>query len=519
MWRALCWLGLSLIPCGEEPRFVIEVVDAATGRGVPLVELKTTHNLRIWTDSAGVAVIDAPELFGREVYFWVSSHGYEYPADGFGMRGVRLKVEAGQTAKVELPRKNIAERLYRITGGGIYAESVRAGRKPPIDQPLLNAQVFGQDSVLTAVLGGKLYWFWGDTNRPSYPLGNFHTPGATSELPGQGGLDPDVGVNLHYFTDETGFAAKTAELPGEGPTWIGGVTTVRDPLGRERILASYAKVKPPMEIYERGIVAWDDASRRFQKQATFPRDVKAFPEGHPLWDPRQERPEYVEFCAPFPVIRVPADPAAWNDPERYEAFTPLKQGAAADADAIERDGTGKAVWGWKKATAFVSPFQLAAWRREGKLASKDARFVLEDAATGRPVALHGGQVCWNEHRKKYVMIAVQTFGETSLLGEVWYAEAADPLGPWSKAVKVVTHDRYSFYNPRQHPEFQKQSGKLIYFEGTYVTTFSREGDPTPRYDYNQIMYRLDVDDPRLAPARGEVISGGNPPAPALEQGR
>lgn len=27
--------------------------------------------------------------------------------------------------------------------------------------------------------------------------------------------------------------------------------------------------------------------------------------------------------------------------------------------------------------------------------------------------------------------------------------------------------------------------------------------PTPRYDYNQILYRLDLDDPRLAPAHGK----------------
>ena len=47
---------------------VVQVVDEATGRGVPLVELETTHKLRLYTDSAGVAAFDAPELMGREVY-------------------------------------------------------------------------------------------------------------------------------------------------------------------------------------------------------------------------------------------------------------------------------------------------------------------------------------------------------------------------------------------------------------------------------------------------------------------
>ena len=84
---------------------------------------------------------------------------------------------------------------------------------------------------------------------------------------------------------------------------------------------------------------------------------------------------------------------------------------------------------------------------------------------------------------------------------MWYAEADAPVGPWGAAVKVVTHDRYSFYNPKQHPMFDKDGGRIIFFEGTYTHTFSGNPDATPRYDYNQIMYRLDLSDPRLAMKR------------------
>jgi hypothetical protein len=55
----------------------------------------------------------------------------------------------------------------------------------------------------------------------------------------------------------------------------------------------------------------------------------------------------------------------------------------------------------------------------------------------------------------------------------------------------------------QHAFFDQDAGRLIYFEGTYTSTFSGNPDPTPRYDYNQIMYRLDVDDPRLRPIRAD----------------
>jgi hypothetical protein len=96
------------------------------------------------------------------------------------------------------------------------------------------------------------------------------------------------------------------------------------------------------------------------------------------------------------------------------------------------------------------------------------------------------------------MIVVESSGKSSYLGEVWYAEADTPVGPWAYARQVVTHDKYSFYNPTHHRYFDQDGGRLIYFEGTYASTFSRPKEmATPRYDYNQVMYRLDLDDPRL----------------------
>ena len=55
--------------------FRIKVVDEATGRGVPLVELTTVNNVRYVTDSAGLIAFDEPGLLNRRVFFQVSSHG------------------------------------------------------------------------------------------------------------------------------------------------------------------------------------------------------------------------------------------------------------------------------------------------------------------------------------------------------------------------------------------------------------------------------------------------------------
>ena len=163
--------------------FCIKVVDDETGRGVPLVELKTVNNIRYYTDSAGIVAFNEPGLMNQTVFFHVKSHGYEFPKDGFGYRGTRLNITPGGEATLKIKRINIAERLYRVTGAGIYRDSILVGARCPSNSRCSTARCFGSDSVVNAIYKGKIYWFWGDTNRPSYPLGNFHVPGAVSQLP------------------------------------------------------------------------------------------------------------------------------------------------------------------------------------------------------------------------------------------------------------------------------------------------------------------------------------------------
>jgi hypothetical protein len=98
---------------------------------------------------------------------------------------------------------------------------------------------------------------------------------------------------------------------------------------------------------------------------------------------------------------------------------------------------------------------------------------------------------------------METFGKPSAFGELWYAEAASPVGPWGPAVKVLTHENYTFYNPRLHPEFTAADSPILIFEGSYTREFADKPYPTPKYDYTQILYRLDLDDPALKPAQGD----------------
>jgi hypothetical protein len=56
---------------------------------------------------------------------------------------------------IKLKRTEIAERIYRITGEGIYRDTALAGRKPPIEQPLLNGGITGTTALRRSSIAGE----------------------------------------------------------------------------------------------------------------------------------------------------------------------------------------------------------------------------------------------------------------------------------------------------------------------------------------------------------------------------
>lgn len=497
---------VALLVCAASARsapkpFAIRVIDSATGRGVPLVGLTTVNNITYVTDSAGRVAFDEPGLLGQRVFFFVKTPGYRCARDGFGYEGVALDTRPGGSATIRIERTNLAERLYRITGAGIYRDTVLLGGKPPISHPLLNAGVVGQDSAQAVVFGGRVLWFWGDTNLAGYPLGVFQSTGATSALPDKGGLPPDVGIDLRYFVGPDGRARGVCQREGANPIWIDGLTTVRDQTGAERVVAHYSRMKDLGTVLEHGLIEWDAASERFLKRAVFSlADQVRCPRGQATR--YRDGDEYVLFATPFALVRARPTLAALQDQGSYEAFTCLAPGSryAGSASRVERDRDGRLVYAWKRGTDPIGQAQERELIAAGLIKPSEARYHITDAATGQPIELHNGSLNWNAYRRKWILIAVQAGGKSSYLGEVWYAEADAPTGPWSAAVHIVTHDRYSFYNPVHHPFLDQAGGRFIYFEGTYANTFSGNPFQTPRYDYNQVLYRLDLANPALHPA-------------------
>jgi hypothetical protein len=437
--------GLAAAPCR------LEIVERGSGWPVPGVELRTVHGARLVSDNAGLIAFDLPELMGRETWAEIRGHGYGVKKDGFGYAGVRFIPRPDATVRLEVERTQVARRLGRLTGAGLFAESQKLGEALDWTE----SGVLGCDSVVTARFEGKQFWFWGDTNLARYPLGIFNVSAATTA-----GFDPParppLKVRFDYFRDAAGAPRGVADVPGDGPTWVWGAATLPDAQGREHLVAAAVKVRGDMEAYRWDLVEWDVATAKFrplrtlwQKSAGQPKPAQV-PDGHALPWTDEAGKAWLLFCNPFPALRCPASYEAWKDPATWETLTPDRAVTTTE---------------------------------------------------GKRVEAHGGDLAWHPWSRRWLLLFTQKGGASSYLGEIWLASAPSPTGPWTEARQVATHDQYTFYNPVLHAEAFRADSPLVTFEGTYVTTFSGNRQPTPRWDYNQVLYQVDLSAAPFAPRK------------------
>jgi hypothetical protein len=407
--------------CGASDYCVIRVIDDETGRGVPLVELELPNDVKYWTDSAGVAALDEPSLVGHDVFVAVRADGYQCPNETFLGRGHNVRVRPDTVHVVRLHRTMIAERLYRLTGEGIYRDSEKAGLPVPASGQQAGVPVLGQDTVSATPYRGRIFWIWGDTVGPTYL--NLQVTAATSD-PSD---DPSVAVKYSYFTDANGRVRPMLPLEGRGLVWIEGLLAVIDRKGQERLLATYTRQDGLRFPEECGLALYDDAAEVFEPWIPLPCRAE-HTSSHPFL--------HDGYWYLYPWLRVPND---WDEIQ-----------------------------------------DLSKWEK---------RDVEWPQVAARPSC-----VVWNDYRERWILLLED-------VGDVYYAEAESPEGPFGSAVKIIEHEKYNFYNVATHAFFNKKDGREIYIEGTYTSSFSGATEETPRYNYNQVMYRLQLDDPRLADAQ------------------
>lgn len=169
-----------------------------------------------------------------------------------------------------------------------------------------------------------------------------------------------------------------------------------------------------------------------------------FTDGHPAFWTDEKGKRWVLFGNPFPRLQCPATFEGWKDRNAWRELMPQTEVPTANGE--------------------------------------------------KAVKPQSGSIAWSGFRKRWVAVFTENLGKPSALGEVWYAEAASPLGPWANAVKILSHENYTFYNPFIHMEGATGNEPYLLFEGTYTAMFADHPAPTPRYDYTQILYRLDFSD-------------------------
>ncbi|MEI9894602.1 MAG: hypothetical protein WDN28_12130 [Chthoniobacter sp.] len=350
------------------------------------------------------------------------------------MTGQRFTTEPGGRAVLKVKRLNIAERLCRLTGQGIYRDSVLLEEKVPLAAPLTNAGVVGQDSVQSVVYRGRIFWLWGDTMRLSYPLGNFRTTCAWSDLPEKGRPASGAGREFSLLHRPGWLCERDVPAGSEGRRRL--ALRSRRGQGRDRRRAAHRPLT-------RGAAAWKSSSNTASPSSTTRPSSSSAPSPCPSTRNGASPADGSRWCAKArPITSTSAMPAraSASPPGCATSATrpSTKRGPASAKTGPRRRANGTLDFAWRKdAPPAESPEEAQLVQRH-LLKPGECRALPEDVATHQRITLHEGSVCWNAYRQRWVLIAVQRGGQPSFLGEVWYAEAIAPTGPWTRAVKIVT---------------------------------------------------------------------------------
>jgi hypothetical protein len=453
--------------------FRIACIDGETGNGVPLVLIRTGNYLEYYSDSAGNIAFMEPGMMEQPVFFSVLADGYnftggqQYPAPYNS--GVVLTTHAGGSALIVLNRTQPAQRVYRLTGAGLYRDSLLVGAPIPASvRSRAAAEVstgsFGQDTVMVANYKGRVFWVWGDTVCPRSARQNnceqtgMYSVGATSCLPSASNpacsaADPP---SLEYFASESpaGFhhPRPLAPFPPMNEnTWLSGLVVLDSGTANETLYAFY--YKNPGDgmdtLAQQGLARWVDGQRQFESISLWPQNQSwTLDKTVQVLSPEDRDGGFVYYAANGIFARVPAT-----------------HSAMANASAFEL---------------------LDSWAKV-------------------PAEWGSGSVNWNAYVQRYLYLGA---------GNGLFVGFSHSLhGPWANGTRVANHDASgsSCYNPLHMPHLDQDGGRIITFACTYTAMWSNSLPPSawtsclfglnsrqncapvvPRYEYNNLMYRVDL---------------------------
>ncbi len=286
------------------------------------------------------------------------------------------------------------------------------------------------------------------------------------------------------------------ELPGPGFVWIETVLPLTNSItGQKQMVARFVRHLTLEKADLKGFAVFQPAAEKFKvirtmDSAQLHRSAHAFP---------------VTFngqsgFATQPWERIADRTQDFIRPENYEYYTCIEPAGpeaknsfsiAGQSYKLRRDRRGRLVFSWTRGGQPFTP-EVQQKLEESKRIGRSERWLrLYEMASGKQIDTFSGSIAFNRYKNRWIMI-IQ--GPT---GEIWFSEADTFTGPWQYARRIISHDGYNFYNPVHHYWFDRDNGRTIFIEGTYTAFFTATGWKTPRADYNQLLYRLDLSDSRL----------------------
>jgi hypothetical protein len=461
--------------------FTLLVLDGKTKRALPGAQVIMPHRTYV-TDSSGAAAIYETGVMNSHATVTLAADGYVTAT------GVSVDLTPGLTRQVTIDpdASQIAVRLYRINGPGIFRDRVLLGQS---SSQGLNADMISQDGPMTALYQGRVYWTFGDTNHESAGHSNYRGSAASSAIP----VDAERWFPLGYVHQIDGREAAIApvsEFDNDGAlAWPGGLASVPDARGTERLYSTFRIMngKTGFDTLALGLGRYNDTTHVFERKLWFDLARPTQPGAHAF----KVNDGAQSFLYYENLTRIPASEGGLLHPESYEAFTPLQPDGTA-----EHDDTGRIRYRWRTQTAELGSDNVAGSgasngeRLFGQL--RDAR--LEPGAPHR-VPIKASARDYNPFRKRYVEVITEDQPNFVPLDATWYAEADTPMGPWVYARRITGAGSRSIYNPTIAP-FRNNDAQIL-FAAVYAAPFI-PAPPLPYYNYSVVMHMLDVNDLRTA---------------------
>ena len=223
-----------------------------------------------------------------------------------------------------------------------------------------------------------------------------------------------------------------------------------DEKGAPHLVTAYMKTKGSLRAYEWGLLAWDDKTSKLE------------------------------------TLRV-----LWNQSEQTPEPPPRPEGHEFSLEGRWRKTMGAV---WRSLSRLALPRDVRGVDQPRHVGSAQTAKSRCPVGGGDEITPHRGSdrvesisraVRFNLHA-----IARQTVAAWRDLVRRG-GLAARPLGTGRESAR---HEHYTFYNPMIHAEMTPAGSPALFFAGTYSMDFSDARQRTPRYDYNQVLYRLDLDE-------------------------